>query len=144
MTFESLKKSPKIWFLFLSSTVVRIFSGVLIGIMLLFILPLVLPYLDDANSFRYIRTAVIVEQGINSFVKENVPTKVGGKDMTRWFVIAGMFILSGTFSRTSERLHDRGEYLMYKLNVDDWKERMNLSDNAIVLSPLNQDRKSVV
>ena len=37
------------------SIVARVASGVMIGIILLFLLPLITPYIEDALSFGYIR-----------------------------------------------------------------------------------------
>jgi len=110
----------------------------MIGIMLLFFLPIVVPFIDDATSFRFIRSALIAEREISVLVKKNIPTKVSGKDVTRVIVIIGTFILSGSLNRTSQRLHDRAEYHFYKENVEEWKARLKLSDNAVILTPLNR------
>jgi class 3 adenylate cyclase len=132
------KKSSKVIFYELSSIITRILSGVMVGVILLFLLPLIVPYLEDAKSFGYIRSALAAEQGITNIVKENVPTKVKGTDITRWLVIVVAFLLSGSFSRASEKFYTKAQYLMFKSNVEEWKSQMHLSDNAIVLTPLNK------
>lgn len=132
------KQSSKIVLLNSFSVTTHILSGMMIAIMLLFIAPIILPYFHNATSFIYIRSLLRIERAISTLVKNTIPTTIGGKDMTRLIVIVGMFILSGTVSRTSERFHDRAEYLKFKLNLDEWKEKMKLSENAIVLEPLNQ------
>jgi class 3 adenylate cyclase len=125
-------------FLHISSLVCRLLSYVMIGICLLVVLYLVSPYLENATSFNYIRVALSAEQGIYTAVKSNFPTKIGGKDMTRWIVILGAFIISGSLSSASEKFKSKIQYLKYKAGMDEWQTKMHLSDNAIVLTPLHQ------
>ncbi|MBI4546689.1 MAG: adenylate/guanylate cyclase domain-containing protein [Ignavibacteriae bacterium] len=138
MARAEVKKSKKILFLNVCSITSRVLSGVMIGIMLLFFVPIVIPFMDDAATFRFIRSALIAEREISALVKKNIPTKVSGKDVTRVIVIIGTFILSGVCTRTSQRFRERAEYLFYRENLEEWKSRLHLSDNAIILSPLNR------
>jgi len=54
-----------------------------------------------------------------------------------------MFLLSGSLSRFSDRLRDRSEYYKFKLNIDQWKNKMGISDNAIILNPLNEKLEEI-
>ncbi len=126
-----------IYYLTLLSYISRILSGIAIGIMLLFLSPLVIRYINDADSYTYIRNAKAAEEALSTFVKQNIPTTVAGKDMSRWIVVIGMFLLSGTFGRAAEQSKDKVQYLRFKATVDQWKADMNLTENAIVLGPLN-------
>ena len=121
-----------------SSIVARVLSILCIAVIFISLLPLVVPFFDNAKSFGYIQSALDFDHSISTIVKQNVPTKIGGKDMTRGIVVIGMFILSSVLSRSSIRFTDSAEYLKFKINVDQWKADMHLSDNAIILSPLNQ------
>jgi class 3 adenylate cyclase len=116
----------------------RILSGVMIGVILLFLFPLLVPYLDHADSYGYIRSAISAEKSSTRIVKSYIPTKVSGTDITRWIVVAAAFFLSGAFGRSSGRLQGKAQYLKFKKNIAVWKEQMQLSDNAIVLTPLNR------
>ncbi|MDI6767698.1 MAG: hypothetical protein QME52_12825 [Bacteroidota bacterium] len=138
MTDNKFHKSPKIYFLIIYSATARILSGICIGLMLLSIIPLATPYLDEAESYRFLRSTITAEKIIRTAVKENIPTKIGGKDMSRWIMIIGFFLLSGVFSRIGERAYDKAEFFKFRHSIDSWKRQMNLSDNAIVLTPLNQ------
>ena len=138
MQNDTKKSSPQILILSSLSRTARVLSIISIIFMLLFIAPLILHYVEDASSYRLIRTILDTDRTITVAVKENIPTKIGGKDMSRWIMIIGMFILSGTFTRMSEKFKDRSEYYKYKSNIDTWKRQMNLSDNAVILTPLNQ------
>lgn len=138
MKSPEARKPSRILFLRISSIIARIFGILSVVMIVVFLVPLAVPYLQNATSFTYIRTALTVESSVATAVKQNIPTTIGGKDMTRWIVIVGMFVLSSGFSRARERLADKAQYLQFKANVDKWKEDMHLSDNAIVLTPLNQ------
>lgn len=134
----SLKSSPPPTLLNLGSIVTRLLSGVMVGVMLLLLLPLVIRYVDDAQSFGYIRAAMTIEHAITHAVKASVPTIIDGKDMTRWIAIVGAFILSSLFTRASNRFQRRADYLGSKKDVEQWKQQMHLSENSIVLTPLNR------
>ena len=138
MATAASKESSKITLLTTFSITTRIISGMMIAILLLFLFPLVVPYVEHATSFSYVRSLLIAEHALNDFVKGHLPTKVGGKDVTRWIVVIGMFILSGTVSRASERFHDKAEYLRYRIDFEAFKMQMKFSENAIFLKPLHQ------
>ncbi len=118
------------------SVVARVLSGVMVGVILLFLFPLLVPYLENADSYGYIRSAVSAEKSMTRIVKNNIPTKVNGTDVTRWIVVATAFFASGALGRTSGKFQGKAQYLKFKKNIDVWKEQMQLSDNAIVLTPL--------
>jgi class 3 adenylate cyclase len=137
MSTETPATPPAAMFYASVATVARILSGVMVGVLLLFLLPLAVPYLENAQSFGYIRSALAAEKAVTQVVKETIPTKVKGTDLTRWIVVFGAFILSGSFGRTAGKFHGKAQYVAFKRNVEDWKAQMHLSDNAIVLTPLH-------
>ena len=137
------KKSPLILSLQSVSVLSRILSIVAILIMFLSLFTLGAQYLEDAESYRYVKAALGLEGSLRGFVRDIIPTKIAGKDMSRWFIIVGMFLLSGVLSRLSDRTKDKSEYNKFKLNVDQWKDKMHLSDNAVVLTPLNQKLEEI-
>lgn len=138
MKTEKEKKSVRVRSLSITSRIIRACSVCFMLLMLLFIAPLLLQYLEDATSYRFARWIIETDKNLLVIVKENIPTKIAGKDMSRWISIVGLFIISGSLTRMSEKLKDKSEYFKYKDNVDTWKRQLNLSDNAIVLTPLNQ------
>jgi class 3 adenylate cyclase len=116
----------------------RFFSIIMIGLIILFLLPLVVPYLKNANSFGYIQTGLSIDLTLENLLRKSIPTIVSGRDLTRWIGIFIFFLLSSTFSRSSEKFHSRAQYLKYKISMDQWKSQMHLNDNSGILSPLNQ------
>ena len=120
------------------SAMTRICSGMMVGVILLFLLPLAVPYIEEANNYGYIRGTLTIEQQMTIALKKNIPTKIAGRDLSRWIVIAGAFILSSWFSTRSRKAFEQAQYYDFKRNLDDWKERMNISEKSVILSPLNQ------
>lgn len=137
------KKSPLILSLQSVSVLSRILSIAAILIMLLSLFALGVQYLEDAESYSYVKAALGLESRLRGFVRDIIPTKIAGKDMSRWFIIVGMFLLSGALSRLSDRTKDKSEYYKFKLNVDQWRDKMHLSDSAVVLTPLNQKLEEI-
>lgn len=121
-----------------ASLAARIASALMAGILFLFIGALFIPYFDNASSFKIIRLVLSLEQTILDAVKNNVPTTFGGKDVSRWIVVVGSIILSAWFSNIGRKINERSEYIQFKNHLDDWKQKIHLSNHAIVLSPLNQ------
>ena len=138
-----MKNSPLIISLKGTSIFLKTLSVICILILLLGIFAFVVQYLEDAQSYRYIRSLLDIEDGLREIIRVNIPTKISGKEMSRWFLIVGMFLLSGTLSRLSDRLRDRTEYYKFKLNMDQWKNKMGISDNAVILNPLNEKLEEI-
>src|SRR5260221_9077309 len=98
----------------------RILSGTMVGIIILFLLPLVVPYVEDATDYSYIRSALAIEHAITAGVKHGVPTKIAGKEMVRWMIILFAFVTSGWLSGVSSHMDDRSDFYGFKRNIDEW------------------------
>ncbi len=105
-------------------------------VIVIFLIPFAVPYIKNALSFRYIRVAIELERSISSFVQSIIPTKVANHDITRWVVIAFALILGGFFSNVQERYRGKIANLRVKVDYEELKSKMRLSDNAKVLAPL--------
>ena len=120
------------------SALLRILHGVMIGIVLLYLVPWLAMASDNAGNFGYIRKALDAEAALSAMVREAVPTMFRGHDLTRIIVIVVSLFVGGLFGRAADRLRNAAQFHSYRRNLDDWKSRMNISDNAIILSPLNR------
>lgn len=129
---------PKIFALKLSAAVLTVLHGVMIGIVLLYLVPYLVMLSDNATKYSYIRSALAAEASISAVVREHVPTRFGGKDLTGIIVIVASLFIGSFFSRGADRLRNSAQFLSYRRSLDDWKSQMNISDNAIILSPLNR------
>ena len=123
-------------------TGIRILAGILgiccLFLIVLFLLPLAVPYIQDARSFQYIKTAMSMEKSISSHVQQIIPTKIAGKNMTRWIIIVAAFILYGTFSNMKEWARSKAARLKVMRDYEDLKKEKNLADDADVLTPLKE------
>ncbi len=131
-------KSPTSILLTFCALVARALGILSLAVILLFLLPLAIPYLSDATSYSYINYALRLEHTLTSAVRSSIPTVIRGHNMTRWIVIAGMLILSTVFSRLRSRLSRRAVYSNQKSSLEQLKSKMKLSDNAAALAPLNR------
>ncbi len=116
----------------------RLLSMATVVGILMFLLPLALPYVEGATSFEYIKVVLKIVNDAETYVRLNIPTKVAGVDVTRWIIIFVLFIVGGSFGRVHRRFRDRAEYLRFKMSYDQMKSQTHLTDNARVFTPLKQ------
>lgn len=126
---------------------IRLFLGIfsicsLITIVI-FLLPLAVPYIKNALSFQYIRTAINIEKAISSYVRDIIPTKIAGRDLTRWIIIIAAFILYRSFANLRERYRNKITDLRVIKDYEDLKIQKNLTDDADVLTPLKDTIKNL-
>ena len=111
--------------------------GTIVAIVI-FLLPLAVPHIKNALSFKYIRAALDIEESVSLFVQDIIPTKIAGKDMTRWIVIIAAFLLGGSFSNIKGHYRNKVTRLKFKGDYESLKAHMHLSDDAKVLIPLKE------
>ncbi len=128
--------SRKIIWLTSLSVSTRVLSGMMVGVIILFLLPLVIPYVENATDYGYIRSALAIEHAITVAVKHGVPTKFAGKEMARWMIIIFAFVTSGWLSGVSSHIHDSADYYGFKRNLEDWREKVNIPEKDTLFSPL--------
>ncbi len=112
-------------------------------VIVIFLLPLAIPYIKDALSFKGIKVALNIEKSVSSFIQGIIPTKIAGKDMTRWIVIIAAFLLNRLFSNLRERYGDKMTKLRVRRDYEEWKKQMHLSDDAKVLTPIREKLESL-
>ena len=114
----------------------RILRGIAIGVLLLCLLSLAVPYVKGARDFKLIDPALKVERAIESFVQKKIPPKFAGKGVVLWVIIGGALALSAILQTVHDRFHDKAENLRLRMSYDKWRTDVNLADDALVLSPL--------
>src|SRR2546422_11145778 len=100
-----------------SSIVSRLLGGAMIAIMLLVLLTLVAPYIDDVNSFTYLRSALTFERRIEEAVRSNIPTRFGGKGIMKLMIIIGKLMFICTLSRAGEWFHRESVYIRNEVDL---------------------------
>lgn len=121
----------------------RLLSVGMLAVVALFLLPLAVPYVKNAFSFKYIRVAMGIEKAISSFVHGIIPTVVTGHDLTRWIVVISALLLWGLFSSLKERYRNTIYNVKVRREYEDWKSQMHLSEDAKILSPLKEKLKNL-
>jgi len=66
---------------------------------LFFLLPLGVPYLENAETYGYVRSLLAIDKEYTDFVRELVPLKVSGHDAARGIIVVLAFVVSRVFSR---------------------------------------------
>jgi class 3 adenylate cyclase len=133
-----MKTSPKVVTLKLLAAVARVLHGITIGIVILYLIPFIAGFADRPDSYPYIRASLDAEQALSGNVRRLVPTEYGGKDLTRYIVIVAALLAGGILSRAGDRMQGQAQFHNYRNNFEEWKAQANISDNAIILSPLNR------
>jgi len=113
----------------------KIVSVVLIIILLL---PLVLPYIKGAYSFHYIQTAVKIEHSMNLFIKNTVPTKIAGFDITRWIGAISLLILAYIFASLKNKISRITAKSRFNADYEKMKSELNISGDPYLLNPLKE------
>ncbi len=125
---------------------VTVFMGLLgicsLVIIVIFLLPLAIPYIKNALSFHYIRKALDIERSLSALIRDVIPTKVSGQDLTRWIGIAVSFVLFRIFMNLRGRFENRMTNLRVISDYENWRTQMNLSDDSNILSPLRDRIKT--
>lgn len=109
-----------------------------LGLAVLFLLLIFLPYVTNVAHFSLLRWASRLEWRLAHGLARFLPTHFDHYDLSHWLLILGLLALGQLCERVSIRCADLLRYLAFKRDYDAWKQANNLSDNAQVLSPVNQ------
>jgi len=107
-------------------------------IIVICLLPLIVPFIGNATSYKLINAALNIEKSLSSFVQGIIPTKIGGIDMTRWIIIAVSFFLIGWFNNQKVRFISKATKVKISSDYETLKEEINLPDDAAILAPVKK------
>lgn len=130
--------APRIRLLRLLGTAAGILNNVLLGVFLLLLLLRFAPYIKGATSIGLVRWLSGFDHKLAGLVRHYLPVRFAGHDLSHWMVIALTFGLSQLMSAIHERCSTQCAYLRFHRDYEIWKRENQLTDNAEVLSPLNQ------
>jgi class 3 adenylate cyclase len=114
----------------------RLLGICVVILILIFLLPFAVPYIKDAESFKFIRISLDIEKSIASFVRGIMPTKIAGMDVTLPIMIVAAIILGSVIRHIRYYYSNRLATMRVKMDIEEWRSEMNLPDNAKVLTPL--------
>lgn len=107
-------------------------------LIIIFLVSLAVPFMKGALTFQYIRSALSIEQSVSSFVQHIMPTRIAGFNITRWIVIIAAMFLAGFFSNIKEHYRDKLVRINMRRDYEEWKEKLNISDNSKIIAPLRE------
>lgn len=109
-----------------------------LSIIVIFLLPLAIPYIKNALSFKYIRIAMNIERDISLFVQNIIPTKISGSDWTRWIIIGASFLFWMSLNGFKERYRGKLANLKIKKDYEEWKANVDIPEDSKVIAPLSK------
>jgi class 3 adenylate cyclase len=115
----------------------RLLGVCVVILILIFLLPLAVPYIKDAASFKYIRVSLAFDKSVSSYVRSIMPSKVAGTDITRPIMIAFALILGSVIGRIRDFHSNRLANMRFKKEYEEWKTEIHLPEHAAVLAPLD-------
>lgn len=114
---------------------------VFLGIAAFFVLTLAFSYLDGARANRVLGGAIRAEERIESAIRRAIPTKVGGRDVTRWMVVIASLVLASVSARSAVRFHHRADVARVKADYDRLRSKAKLAGTSAIFSPLDEALK---
>ena len=102
--------------------------------LVVFLIPLTIPYLDDPLSFHYIERAMVFDSTVSSYVKSAVPTVIFEKDVTRWIIVMSTFLLCSFFLNARDMFKHKLAQINIKKEYMDWMSTANIPEDSTLLA----------
>lgn len=118
--------------------ILRMLSLLCIILIITLLLPLALPYIKNATSYQYIKTALKIQHQINIFIKNTVPTKIAGFDATRWIGIFALIVLFSIFGNLRNKVESKLAKARLKRDYEKMKLELRVSEDSKLLTPLKE------
>jgi class 3 adenylate cyclase len=119
------------WFL-------KFLSYVFGGLVLVFVVSLLIPYLEGAARSPVLNFIYDVVARCKEYLREQIPTKVGKQDLSIWILIVGTFFIKGTLSQSSDKLKDKVYFVHFKRKYELWKSQQHIKKGATITSKLDE------
>ena len=120
------------------SVTARIARVVFLGIAAFFVLTLGFSYLDGARANPVLGGAIRVEERIEAEIRRAIPTKVGGRDVTRWIVVVASLFAAGVAARSTARFRYRADVLRVKVDYERLRSKTKLAGDSAIFSSLDE------
>ncbi len=120
----------------------RVLSAGSVVVIVIFFLPLVVPFIGGLSSFFLIEAALIIEDSLSSLLQAIIPTQLGGIDLTRWIFITAAFFFAGWFTSMRRNFIMKSTQASFRSTFEDLKKQLHLSDDAHILAPIKEKLES--
>jgi class 3 adenylate cyclase/tRNA A-37 threonylcarbamoyl transferase component Bud32 len=121
----------------------RILAALLLVAIVVLLVPLGIPYLENATSYGWVRQIQEVDGRLTGVVKSFVPTKVGAYDLARLVLIVIAFALSRVVEGVAESFAKKQADRDIKRRYDAFKQGIGLSDKSRALAPIRKKMESL-
>src|SRR5258706_3320780 len=111
----------------------RVVSGLLLVGIVLLLIPLGLPYLENATSFGWVRQMQDIDGRLTGALKSVIPTKVGAYDLARLILIALVYAVSRVLEAVSVTWGKKIADGEVKRRYDSFKKSVGLPENSKAL-----------
>jgi tRNA A-37 threonylcarbamoyl transferase component Bud32/class 3 adenylate cyclase len=109
----------------------------------LLLIPLGLPYVENADSYAWVRTIKEHDAQVIGWLKAIIPTKVAGYDIARFVLMALAFTLSGFLENVASFLSKKFAELDMRRRFDEFRQTVGLSDKSKALAPIKKKLDSL-
>ncbi|MGE5615954.1 MAG: hypothetical protein ACM3X5_03485, partial [Bacillota bacterium] len=121
----------------------RVLAGALLLAIVLLLIPLGIPYLENATSYGWVRQIQDIDGHLTGFVKSFIPTKVAGYDLARLVLIIIAFTLSRVVEGLAESFAKKQADRDIKKRYDAFKQGIGLSDKSRALAPIRRKMEAL-
>src|SRR5690606_27616670 len=112
--------------------------GVFLALVAFFLATFALSFLDGAKTHPVIGGVLRFEERIEAAIRRVIPTKVGGRDVARWFVVVPSILLAGAAGRSVPRFRHRADVLGVKAEYAKLRSTAKLAGSSPIFSPLDE------
>ncbi len=138
ITGVQVRKSFSEIFLILLSWLIKITSYAFGIIVLIYVIFVLLPFIQDAEKFTFLNQVEKFGKLSTDFLRRYIPTKISGQDVAIYILIIGTLILKSSLRRTSENLFDRSNLVYFKRKYEAWKNQQHIKKGSAVTNQLDQ------
>ncbi|WP_139202634.1 adenylate/guanylate cyclase domain-containing protein [Rhodopseudomonas pseudopalustris] len=116
-------------------------------LILLIVAPLPLSYVENARG--YPATRIVLEQSdkilktVSPFVRQTIPTRIGGKDQTVWILVAGLLASIVVVGAIRGRVQRASMARQVRRQVAAWKRDLHIADNSKAALELDRQIKRI-
>jgi uncharacterized protein YggT (Ycf19 family)/class 3 adenylate cyclase len=120
------------------SWLLKILSYVFGGLVLVFVISLLIPYLEGATRYPILNFIHDVVARCEEYLREQIPTKFGKQDLSKWILLIGTFFIKGTLSQSSDKLKDKVYLVHFKRKYGLWKSQQHIKQGSAITSKMDE------
>ena len=121
----------------------RVLSGLLLVGIVLLLIPLGIPYLENATSYGWVRQTQEIDSYLTGALKSVIPTKVGSYDLARLVLIGITYALSRVLEAVSVAWGKKLAESELKSRYDSFRRKTGLPENSKALVSIKKKMEAL-